>query len=114
MGFADTVADVDKIHVSVDLHDMYRPVVLEGPHAGDVHGVIAAQDDRQGAVVQYLTNREFGVGVTGGGIGVDDVGMADIDAPFFFARKLSAALLMVAGTSIIQRKKRSGLSDDAR
>src|SRR5260370_22032020 len=110
MGFADTVADVDKIHVSVDLHDMYRPVVLEGPHAGDVHGVIAAQDDRQGAVVQYLTNREFGVGVTGGGIGVDDVGIADIDDPYFVARKIDHAVFLVGGARMTKGKKRRGPS----
>ncbi len=104
MPFADTVADVDKIHVSVDLHDMDRPVVLEGPHAGDVHCVIAAQDDRQGAALQYLANREFGVGVTGGGIGVDDVGIADIGDPYFLARKIDDAVLMVVGTGMTKGK----------
>jgi hypothetical protein len=43
--FADALADVDKIQVSIDLHDMDRPVVLEGPYAGNVHCVVAAQDD---------------------------------------------------------------------
>jgi hypothetical protein len=34
--FADALADVDKIQVSIDLRDMDRPVVLEGPYAGNV------------------------------------------------------------------------------
>jgi hypothetical protein len=75
---ADAVAHVDEIQVGVDLDDMDR-AARKGADAGDVDRMVAAQDDRERPRVQNGADAGFDVGVAFLGVGMDDVGVADVD-----------------------------------
>ena len=52
MPLADPMAHIDEIQMGIDLDDMDRSMLLESPHAGNIHRMIAAQDNRQSTTVR--------------------------------------------------------------
>jgi hypothetical protein len=77
---ADAVAHVDEIQMRVDLDDMDGPTG-KGADAGDVDRMIAAEDNRNRPCGQNGADSGLDVGVAGLGVGVDDVGIADVHDP---------------------------------
>ena len=53
---ADAVPLVDEVEVRVDMDDVDGLLIVEGPDAGDVHGMIAAERHRQGTGGENLAH----------------------------------------------------------
>ena len=104
---------VDEIQMRVDLHHVDRPVIREGGDAGDVDRVVAAEHDRQRAGFEDRANAVRDVGVAGGRIGVDDVGVADVDDPDFRS-EVGGVILVVVGAAMAEREQGRGLADRPR
>ena len=111
---AHAVPHVDEIEMRVDLHDVDRRLVAEGADAGDVDRVVAAERHRERPALQDLAHRSFRVAVARGGVGVDDVGVADIDDPHRVGGQIDGVVLVVVGPAMAEREQRGGLADGAR
>ena len=106
---ADAVADVDEIEMGVDLQDMDRPLIVEGADAGDVDGMVAADGDGQRARLEDGADALFDVGVAGFGIGMDDVGIADIHHADIGAQ-IGDVIFMVISPGMAEGEKGGGLA----
>lgn len=65
--------------MGVDLQDMDIAVTGEGLDAGDIHRMIAADHHRQRVGFQDRLNPRPDIVMAFGSVGVDDVGVANID-----------------------------------
>jgi hypothetical protein len=104
---------IDEIEMRIELHDMHRPLVREGGDAGRMHRMVAAERDRQRARRQDFAYREFGIRETSGRIGVNDVGITDIDDAHLLRRQIDHVVLVVIGAAMSEREERRGVSDRA-
>ena len=80
---ADThaVTFINEIKMRVDLQDVNVAVAREGLDAGDIHRMIAADHHRQCAGFQDRLDARTDIGVAFRGVGVDDVGVANVNDP---------------------------------
>jgi hypothetical protein len=80
---ADThaVTFIHEIKMGVDLQDVDIAAAREGLDAGDIHRMIAADHHWQRAGFQDRLNPRPDIGMAFGSVGVDDVGVANIDDP---------------------------------
>ena len=77
---SDAVALVDEVQMGVYLQEVKGGGALaEGADAGDVDGMVAADDDGEGRGGEDFLDGGLDVGVAFFGVGVDDVGVADVD-----------------------------------
>ena len=76
--------------------------------------MVAAEDHRQRAALEDLADRRLGVAVAGGGVGMDDVGIADIDDPDLVHRQIDRVVLVVVGAAMAEGEQGRGLADAAR
>ena len=76
--------------------------------------MVAAEHQRQRPALQDLAHRRLGVAVAGGGVGVHDVGVADIDDPHLVHRQVDRVVLVVVGAAMAEGEQRRGLADRAR
>ena len=79
MAKANAMTFIDKIQMRVDLHQMERLLAGKGVDTGDVDRMIAAKNNRHRAGIQDGANAGLDIGVALDGIGMDDVGIADIN-----------------------------------
>ena len=63
---------------------------------------------------RILRTASSGVAVAGGGVGVDDVGVADVDDAHLVHRQVDRIVLVVVGAAVAEREQRRGLADRAR
>ena len=73
------VAFIDKIQMRVDLQDVDRTLVGKGLDTGDVDGMVAANDHRQGPRAQDRLNACADIGMALRCVGMHDVGIADVN-----------------------------------
>ena len=97
LAVAHAEALVDIVEMGVDMHDMNRQFAVEGADAGDMHGMVAAQDDRQRARGQNLAHAVFDIAEALEGIDVDHIGVADIDDADLVAGKVDDVVLRIVG-----------------
>src|SRR5690606_5888089 len=94
---AHPVANVDEIEMRVELDDVdrtiLRTILIEGVDAGNVDRVIAAKNDRQGSGRENFAYTEFDVRVARVGIGMNDVGVTEIDDPDLVGRQVGDVVL---------------------
>ena len=110
---AHAMADIDEIQMGVDLQDMDRAAPGKGADAGDIHRMIAADGDGQGASLQNGAHPGFDIGVAGFGIGMHDIGIADVhDANV--RPQINRVILMVIGPRMAKGKQRRSLAYRAR
>jgi hypothetical protein len=81
MSEAHAVPLIHKVEMRVELHNMDRLLAIEGIDAGDIDRVVAAQHDRDRACFKDFADAGGDIGVAGLGIGMDNVGIANIDDP---------------------------------
>ena len=110
---ADAVALVDEVEMRVDMHDVDRPLVGEGLDAGDVDRVVAADHHRQRAGVEDGSDAGAMLAWLRIGVGVDDVGVADVDDPHRLGQ-VDRVVLVVVGAGMAEGEERRGLADRAR
>ena len=108
---ANAVPLVNEIKMRINMNDVNRLLVVESPDAGDVDGVVAAEHDRQGAGGKNLSNADFNVIVAFDGVGVNDVGVADVDDLDLVDRKIDDIVLEVVGAAVSERKQGGGFAD---
>ena len=104
---------VDEVEVRVDMQDVDRALACEGLDAGDVDRVVAADHHREGAGVEDGPDAVGDVGVAAHGVGVDDVGVADVDDPHR-RRQVRRVVLVVVGAGMAEGEERRGLAHRAR
>jgi hypothetical protein len=78
---ADAVAFVDEVEMRVDVQDVDRRLAGEGLDAGDVDRVVAADHHRERARIEDGSHADGNVRMASHGVGVDDVGIADVNDP---------------------------------
>ena len=110
---AHPVALIHEIQMRVDLQDMDRPTARKGADAGDVDRMIAADHDRQCARVEDRAHAGLDIGVAFLGIGMHDVGIADIDDGHVGA-EVDAVILVVIGPGMAEGEQRGCLAHRAR
>ena len=76
--------------------------------------MVAAEHQRQRATLEDLAHRRFGVAVAGGGIGVHDVRIADVDDAHLVHRQVDGVVLMVVGAAMPEGEERRRLADRPR
>ena len=103
---AHTMPHIDEIEMRIDLHDMDRLFVAEGADARDVDRVVTAEHHRQCLPLQNLPHRHLGVLVAGVGVGVNHVGIADVDDPHLVHRQIDGIVLMVVGAAVAEGEER--------
>ncbi len=111
---AHAVALVDEVEVGVEVDDMERRLLGIGGETRRRDRVVAAQDDRQRAAFEDLADRGLGVGVAFRGVGMDDVGVAQVDDPDLVDRQVGDVVLEVVGAAVAEGEQRRGLADRAR
>ena len=67
-------------------------------------GMVAAKHDRQGAGCQDLGDAMGDVGVAGRRIGVDDIGVADVDDDDLAGRQIGDIVLVIVGPCMAIRR----------
>ena len=97
LAVADAEALVDIIEMGVDMDDMDRRFAVEGADAGDMHRVVAAQDDRQCPGCEHLPHAVFDIVEALQGIDMDHVGIADIDDADLVAGEEQEIVLRIVG-----------------
>src|SRR5439155_19162224 len=60
---AHPMADIDEIEMGNDLHDVDGSMPAEGPDAGNVDRMIAAEHHGHCAAIEDLAHRALGIGV---------------------------------------------------
>jgi hypothetical protein len=107
---AHAVADVDEIQMGVDLHDVDRAAAREGADAGDVDRMVAAQvtagRPRPGSRARRSRcwRGSFGVGM-------DDVGVADVDDADLGRPQVGHVVLVVIGPGVAEGEQGGRLAD---
>ena len=110
---ADAVALVDEVEMRVDMQDVDRSLAGEGLDAGDVDRMVAADHHRERAGVEDGADAGGDVGVASHGVGMDDVGVADVDDPHRLG-KVDGVVLVVIGAGMAEGEERRGLAHRAR
>src|SRR5690606_24150891 len=95
VAFPDAVAHVDKVQMCIDLYDVDRPMIAEGPDAWNVDGVIAAEHHGERTLFQDFADRHLRVGVALCGIGMHDVSVADVDNSDLVDRQIHFIVLVI-------------------
>ena len=113
MAVADAVALVDEVEMRVDMQDVDRPLAGEGLDAGDVDRVVAADHHRERAGVEDGSDAGRDVRVASRGVGMDDVGVADVDDPHRLGQ-VDGVVLVVVGAGVAEGEERRGLAHRAR
>src|SRR5689334_12289195 len=113
MALAHAVSHVDEIEMGIDLDDMDRPMLAEGADAGDVDRMIAAQHHRKRATLEQFPHSLLGIGVALGGVGMNDIGITDIDDAHLVERKIGNIVLMVISAAMAEGEERRGFADGA-
>ena len=104
------VFNLDEIEMRVDLQDVDRAAPGKGTDAGNVDRMVAPQHHRQGACVQNGAHAGLDIGMALFGIGVNDIGVADIDDGDI-RTQIGAVILMVIGAAMAEGKERGRLAD---
>ncbi|MCY1421607.1 hypothetical protein D9M71_372680 [compost metagenome] len=110
---AHAVAFIDEVQVRIEMHDMDRPAPFEGLDHRSVDRVVTAQHHRHGACCENLAHGRFDVGVAGFHVGVNDIGIADIDHAQLVIGQVGGVIFKVVGTGMAEREQRRGLADTA-
>ena len=113
MAVAHAVAHVDEIEMGVDLDDVDRPApgkarYTERCTAWSPPRITGSAPDPGSCA------RPIGVRMALHGVGVDDVGIADIDDPHLVARQIDLVVLVVVGAVMAEGEQGRGLADGAR
>ena len=108
MAVPHAVADIDEIQMRVDLDDVDR-APGKGADAGDVDRMVAAQHHRHGSRSQDGADPGLDIRVAGLGVGVDDVGIADVHDPH--ALQIGHVIFVVIGPGMAEGKQGRGLAD---
>ena len=99
---AHAVPLVDEVEVRIDMHDMERRLSLEGRDARNVDRMIAPQDHRQRTGCEYFAHPVFDIVMALLGIGMDDVGVADIDHADLVRRHVYHVVLEIVGAAVAE------------
>ena len=113
VAMAHAMADIDEIQMGIDLQDMDRAAPGKGADAGDVHRMITADGDGQGTCVQNGAHPGFDIGVAGFGIGMHDIGIADVYNGDI-RPQIDRVILMVIGARMAEGEQSRGLAHRAR
>ncbi|MNT21597.1 hypothetical protein D3C72_1569400 [compost metagenome] len=111
---AHTVAFIDEVQVRIEMHDMDRPAPFEGLDHRSVDRVVTAQHHRHGACREDLAHGRFDVGVTGFHVGVNDIGIADIDHAQLVFGQVGGVIFEVVSAGMAEGEQRRCLADAAR
>ena len=111
---ADAVTLVDEVEMRIELHDVDRPVLGKGGDGRDGDRMIAAERDRQRARGEDLAHRRLDIGVAADRIGVDDVGVADVDDAGRLGGEVDDVVLVVVGAGMAEGEQGRGIADGAR
>jgi hypothetical protein len=79
---------------------MHWRLIAERTDTGDIDRVVATQNDRNRNRLKNLTNSFFDIGVALFGIGVDNIGIANIGDPA--TGKIGYIILMVMGACMAE------------
>ena len=104
----DPVALVHEVEMGVDLEDVDRALAVEGLDAGDVDGMVAADDDRERFRGERLPDGMFDIGVASHGVGMNDVRVAHVDDGHI-PTEIDLVILVVIGAGMAEGKERGGL-----
>ncbi|MNI27246.1 hypothetical protein D3C73_809770 [compost metagenome] len=110
---AHTVALVDEIQVRIEVDDVDRAAALEGLDHRRVHRVIAAEHHRHHAGIEDLAHGVFGVLVAGGHVGVDDVGITDVDHAHIRCGEVHHVIFVIVGAGVAEGKQRRCFTNPA-
>ena len=102
MAVTHTMAFSDKIQMRIDLHQMKRVLPGKGVDAGDVHRMITAKHNRHRTRRQNGAHTGLDVRMAFHGIGMDNVGITDIDNAHLVIFQIGDVILMVIGTGMAE------------
>ena len=109
---AHAVTFVHEIQMRVDLKDVYVALIVKGADAGDIYGMIAANDDGQGSGLQCCAHACLNIGVARFGVGVDDISVAHID-DIYVTGQIGCVILVIIGACMTKAEQGRGLAHTA-
>ena len=108
MAQGDAVAFIDKIQMGIDLDHMDGTVLFaifgKGVDARDVDRMVTANGDRDRARFKDSPDAVFDIGVAFLGLGVDDIGVPQIDNPDVLAQ-IGRVILVVIGPCVAKAEQ---------
>ena len=109
---ADAVPLVNEVEMRVDLHDVEGAAALESRDAGDVDRVVAAEHHGQRAGLQNRTHTLLDIGMAVQRVGMNDVGVAEVDDADIL--EVGDVVLVVVSAGVAEGEQRRGLADGPR
>jgi hypothetical protein len=106
MSLSHPVPHIDKVQVSINLHNVDWTVIAESSDAWDVDCVIATKHDGQRAALQDPTYGRFGIGVAPDRIGVNDVSVTYVNDAHFVQWQVDCVILVIVGSPMAEREQR--------
>ena len=110
---AHAVAHIDKIQMRIDLQHVNVAVPLKGPDARNVDGMISADHHRQCPSLQDRAHARFDVGVAAFGVGVDDIGVANVH-DVHVTGQIGDVILVIIGPGMAKAEQGRCLAHPAR
>ena len=114
VAIAHAVAFINKIKMRIQLHDMDRVLIRKRVDTADVDRMIAAQHHRHRPSGQNFAHAIFDIGQTFRLIGVNDIGVANIDHLHTVWRQIDGVVFMVIRPAMAKRKQRGRFAYCAR
>ena len=110
---AHAVALIHKIKMGINLDHMDRPLIVKGVDAGDIHRMVATQNDRNRSRSKDFAHAIFNIGMALDRIGMHDIRVADIHDRDLGRVQIGHIILVVIGPRMAERKQGRGLADRA-
>ena len=95
MTIAHAMAFVDEIQMGVNVDNMNRLLVIEGPNTGNMDRMIAPQNHGQSACLQNFAHAIFYGVVALDRVGVNDIGIANIDHAHLINRQIGDVIFKI-------------------
>ncbi|MNR41151.1 hypothetical protein D3C85_1595040 [compost metagenome] len=114
MAIAHAVALINEVQVGIKMHDVDRPTSFERLDHRGVDRVITAQDHGHGTCRENLAHGRLDVGVAGGHVGMDDIGIADINHAQLVIGQVGGVIFKIVGAGMAEGEQRRCLADAAR
>src|SRR5579885_2262204 len=111
MPVADAVPLIDEIEMGVDMDDMDGTPAVEGLDDRRVNRMVAAENDGKRPGFQDLADGKARILVALRRVGMDDVGIAEIDDAQLVARQVEGVVISAA---VSEGEERRRLADGAR